>query len=308
MLIKFAVTDFVQDRMFKNLRPASISGYKYTLEQFHRFCVERDILDTDGITPAVVKSFLLYCRTEQKNNPTSINHKLRNLRTSFNYLQEIELYTSKTNPARRIDYVKADVQIQVFSEAEIRQMLNYYRRIQSREKQFYAYRDYAIIITLLGTGMRLGEMCNLRWQDIDFANNMVIVQGKMRDRRSIPMAVKLRSELLEYQAYVRSVFAEPCQNVFTNADNKRLTEEAVKNIFKRLKEVMAFKSGTRLSAHTFRHTFAVNQILAGASVFVVQRLLGHSTLDMTMRYVRIFGQRLQEQNEKFNPLNHMKID
>ncbi|MGE7767756.1 tyrosine-type recombinase/integrase [Peribacillus sp. NPDC096540] len=49
-------------------------------------------------------------------------------------------------------------------------MLNYYRRIKLREESYFAYRDYMIIVTILGTGIRRGEIINLQWSDIDFIN------------------------------------------------------------------------------------------------------------------------------------------
>jgi integrase/recombinase XerD len=80
----------------------------------------------------------------------------------------------------------------------------------------------------------------------------------------------------------------------------------VKCIFKRLKKVMDF-NGVRLSAHTFRHTFAVRMVKAGADAFTVQKMLRHTALSMTMRYVNLYGTALKEQNDKFNPLNAIEL-
>lgn len=307
MLLKFAIKEFLNDREYRNLRSASISSYKITLDEFHRFCVDKGIQDTSDVKTTHLKDYLLHCKRKGLNNPTSMNHKLRNLRVFFGYMVTIEDLTSKENPATKVDYVKEDIEIEVFTEEHIRKMLSYYQRMKKRGTEFFAYRDYTMIITLLSTGMRLGELCNLKWQDIDFKNNVIILYGKKRSQSSIPMVDKLRSELAEYKAYVESVFESACDHVFTNRFNKPLSPDGAKNVFKTLRQAMNFKD-VRLSAHTFRHTFAVNMVMAGADAFTVQTLLRHTTLTMTMRYVHLYGQQLAEKNNKYNPLNTMKID
>ncbi|WAH36458.1 tyrosine-type recombinase/integrase [Alicyclobacillus dauci] len=75
---------------------------------------------------------------------------------------------------------KTDVKIDVFTDYHIRQMLLYYRSLRQRDKTFYAYRDSTIIGHLLGTGIRVGELANLRWHDVDFEHDTITVFGKKR--------------------------------------------------------------------------------------------------------------------------------
>lgn len=116
----------------------------------------------------------------------------------------------------------------------------------------------------------------------------------------------MKKELCEYRVFTERQFQELPEYVFTDNQGERLTENSVKCIFKRLKAAMNFK-GVRLSAHTFRHTFAVRMIKAGADVFTVQKMLRHTDLSMTMRYVNLFGTALRDQNDKFNPLNGLDL-
>ncbi|WP_422778001.1 tyrosine-type recombinase/integrase [Peribacillus butanolivorans] len=82
-------------------------------------------------------------------------------------------------------------------------MLNYYRRIKQREKSYFAYRDYMIIVTILGTGIRRGEIINLQWSDIDFINQSISVFGKNRRKETIPLTDKLSKELSGYQTFCK---------------------------------------------------------------------------------------------------------
>ncbi|UMZ73103.1 tyrosine-type recombinase/integrase [Natranaerofaba carboxydovora] len=306
MLLKFAIQDFIEDREFKNLTKKTITGYNATLQEFQSFVSEQDIVDATDITTSHIKSYLLYCKKQRNNNPTSVNHKLHNLKIFFNYLEETEVISEKKNPTKKIKYVKEEIRIEVFSDNQIKRMLDYYRRLKRRDKAFYAYRDYTLIVFLLGTGSRLGELTNLRWRDIDFINYTITFYGKKREYSSIPMTEKLKKELLEYKAYCERTFDKLSDYVFTNRENKKLTDNAVKCIFKRLKKVMNFKD-VRLSCHTFRHTFAVNMIKNNCDVFTLQKMLRHNDLSMSRRYVDLFGSALKEQNDKFNPLNGIDI-
>lgn len=304
MLLKFAIQDFMDDREFKNLSVETIKSYNNTLQEFHDYCVENEIIDVLDIKPRIIKNYLIYCQKVRKNKTTSINHKLRNLKIFFNYLEEIEVVDKKTNAAKKINHIKEDVKIEVFTDYQIKQMLNYYRRLKTRDKAFYSYRDYTIIVTLLGTGIRLGELVNLQWRHIDLKNGIMSIFGKKRITRSIPLTEKLIKELAEYYVFCQQYFDELNEYVFTDNQNERMSRNAVQNMFKRLKEIMNFKN-VRLSCHTFRHTFAHRCLTSGMDVFSLQNMLGHQKLEQTMKYVALWGTALKEVNEKHNPLNNL---
>lgn len=306
LLLKFAIQDFIEDRQFNNLSPTTIDGYLRTLKEFKYFCEDREIIEAKDVTPSTIKSYLVYCQKERGNNSTSVNHKLKNLRVFFNYLVNIGEIEERKNPFKKITCPKEDIKIEVFTDEQVNKMLRYYARMKHRDKSFYAYRDYTIIVTLLSTGMRLGELCNLRWKDIDFINETITVYGKKREFSSIPMFEKLKKELSEYRVFVERCFEQPNEYVFTTRDNKPLSPNAVKNMFKRLKTIMNFKD-TRVSAHTFRHYVGAKMVRKGCDVFTIQKILRHKDLKMTMRYVNFFGTALKEQNNKYNPLNDFDL-
>lgn len=304
MLLKFAVEEFLADRTFRNLSPTSLKDYKQVLNDFMNYMKERDKLNVEEITTGDIKSYLLDAKSKG-NSATTINRKLANIRVFFNFLVEEKILSS--NPANSIKSQRVDVKIETFTDEQVRQMISYFRRLKQRGKTFYAYRNYLIILTLLGTGIRRGELCNLRWKDVDFENYKITVIGKKRQQRTVPLTEKLRQELIEFHLFVRKKFNITDNDyVFTTYSKKRLSENAVENVFKRLKKVMNFKN-VRLSPHTFRHTFAKNWIMNGGDVFSLQRILGHSSIEMTNRYVTLFGSALKEQNDKFNPLNNMDL-
>ncbi len=304
LLFKFAIQDYKDEKEFLNLSPKTVESYMITLKEFHMFCVEKEILDVSEVTANTIKKYLTYCKNERGNNPVTINTKLKNLKAFFNYLLKEEHI--KLNPCSKVENVITETKIEVFSDNHIKQMLNYYKRLKQRDKVFYAYRDHTIIIILLGTGIRLGEMCNLKWNDINFEAYQMTIWGKNRTQASVPLTTRVIQELLEYRMFCERNFNGLGEYVFVNIFNKKLTENAVQNVFKRLSEIMNFKD-VRLSAHTFRHSFAHRCLMNGMDVFTLQKMLRHKKLTMTERYLAIWGTALREQNDKFNPLNSLDI-
>lgn len=305
MLLKFAVQDFKDDREFKNLSDQTIKTYMIQLRDFQAFCAEKGALNVEDVTASTTKSYFLHCMKLKKNNPVTVNTKIKNLKAFFNYMVESDIINEKRNPMSKIEKVKTDTKIEVFSDNQLKQMLNYYRRLKGREHSFYAYRDYTLILTLLGSGMRLGELCNLKWKDVDLITGTIILFGKNRIQASIPITEMLVKELAEYKVFCQQHFPEPTEHVFINKENKPMTTDAVKNVFKRLKAIMNFKD-VRLSAHTFRYTFAHRFLMNGGDVFTLQKMLRHSNLKMTEKYLAIWGTALRDQNEKFNPLSNLE--
>ena len=89
ILLKFAIQDFMDDREFKNLSSETLKSYSGTLEEFHTHCIENKVIDTSDVRPNIIKNYLIYCQKERKNNPSSINHKLRNLKIFFVFFTSI---------------------------------------------------------------------------------------------------------------------------------------------------------------------------------------------------------------------------
>ncbi len=303
MLLKFAYQDFLDDRRFKNTTKTNIKNYEMLLGKFVDFCIENQVVNAEDISYSHVRQYLLNCQ-EKGDKAGTINSKLLRIRAFLNYLVECEVI--KTNPAKKVKKQKDDVKIEVFSDEQIKQMLNFYRRIKQREKSYVAYRDYMMIVTILGTGIRRGEIINLQWNDVDFINKSISVFGKNRRKETIPITDKLCKELAGYQSFCKQYWGNISDFVFVKRDNNQLTENAIMLIFKYLGQKMNFKD-LRVSAHTFRHTFCHRLAMSGMSAFAIQKLMRHKNITVTMKYVALWGNELREQNDKYNPLNSLDI-
>jgi integrase len=144
-----------------------------------------------------------------------------------------------------------------------------------------------MILTALRTGMRHGELIGLRWEDVDLVAGRItvrqnVVDGKVGTPKSgkpreIPLGVEVRTALKE-QRHLRGPF------VFCGASGELLgTVDTRHPLWRACK-----KAGLRqIGWHALRHTFASHLVMRGASMKAVQELLGHSSIQMTMRYAHL---------------------
>lgn len=303
MLIKFAYQDFIEDRKFKNTSKENIRNYETMLKEFVDYCPTKGVVNVKDITYSLIRHYLMDCQ-QRGNKAATINTKLLRIRAFLNYMIECEVI--KDNPAKKIQRQKEDVKVEVFTDEQIYQMLSYYRRIKQREKSYYAYRDYMLIITFLGTGIRRKEAAQLKWEDIDFPNSSMSVFGKNRKKDTIPITEKLLKELSAYRVFCENYFKDLGEYVFVNIKNEPMTVNSIMLVFRNLSKKMNFKN-VRVSPHTFRHTFCHRLAMSGMSAFAIQKMMRHANISVTMKYVAMWGNELREQAEKHNPLNNLDI-
>ncbi|TWD92512.1 integrase/recombinase XerD [Neobacillus bataviensis] len=212
----------------------------------------------------------------------------------------------KENIALKVKQQKEDVKVDVFTDEQIYQMLAYYRSLRRKEKTYFSYRGYMLILLLLGTGLRRKEVIQLKWSDVDIANLSLNVYGKNRQYENVFLTEKLAKELIIYGAFCKQHFGHENEYVFLNRDNAPMTDFSISQVFDNLRVKMNFKD-VRVSPHTFRHTFCHRLAMSGMSAFAIQKVMRHKSIAVTMRYVAMWGNELKKENEKHNPLNSLDI-
>jgi integrase/recombinase XerD len=140
------------------------------------------------------------------------------------------------------------------------------------------------IQVLLGTGMRVGELCSLQLTDFEDDEEVAflrIQQGKGGKFRRVPVSQKLRRELVRYLNQSRPDTTS--NNLIVLRDGRPIAQTSTNNIFGR----MSKKLGIQVHAHKFRHTFATQYLRNGGEIERLRRILGHTTYFMVMRYVHL---------------------
>jgi integrase/recombinase XerD len=280
----------------KNLSPHTIGYYRDRLRQFLGFCLNRlGVTDINSVSSASVRAYL--ADAVDSDYPTAtINHAIKAARAFFNYL--VDEGRLQTSPLARTKLLRAERKIiQTFSTDHINRLLS-----ECNRKTFVGLRDYAMMLTMLDTGLRVSELCGLKTADIDWSTDFLRVWGKGSKERFVPFGTSVRKALREYLARKGDINAEG--NVFVSHFAEPLDRRVVRVILRKLGE-KARLSGVRVSPHTLRHTFAKNWILNGGDPFSLQRMLGHTTQQMVSQYVNLAAEDIQLQHSKFSPADRL---
>ena len=169
--------------------------------------------------------------------------------------------------------------IEVFSEAQIRQML---QATHQEETPALGHRDRAVLLFLLDTGVRAQEACSLPLVDLHVEGGWAKVLGKGRREREVSFGQATRVQLLRY---LRRYRRGDVPQVFTGKRGEPLSPSGLDQMIERVSDWAGIE-GVRCSAHTFRHTFAVNFLARGGDLYALSRLLGHSSVKTTEIYLR----------------------
>jgi integrase/recombinase XerC len=164
--------------------------------------------------------------------------------------------------------------------------------IQKKESYF---RDRAVLELLYGSGLRIGELAVLRWEDIDLAERWVRIQGKGNKERMVPLgsyAVRALKELGREDRPGGSY-------VFPGGEKGHISERTINRIVKRAAR-QAGLSG--VTPHMLRHSFATHMLEGGASLRVLQDLLGHESLITTQRYLTVTAEHLKKNYREIHPM------
>ncbi|MBA7677465.1 Tyrosine recombinase XerC [subsurface metagenome] len=167
-------------------------------------------------------------------------------------------------------------------------------------------RNYAILVTLLDSGLRESEAAKTTLSHINFQDGYIKVMGKGRKERIVPMGKHVQMILFSYIDKIRPKPLDlDCNQLFLSRSGKPITPNTIKLVFSRL----AKKSGVnRLHAHLCRHTFAINYLLNGGDIFSLKEILGHSTLDMVNHYLHFTSAQIIMQHHKFSPMDKLLMN
>ncbi len=192
----------------------------------------------------------------------TVNRELACLKHMFN--KAIEWGYAETNPVSRVKLFKENnARIRYLEKEEIKKLIN------------NASEHLKPILTVaLNTGMRKGEILSLKWNDLDFKNNIIYIrESKNGERRELPMNAITKSTLIAVRKHPESPF------VFCNEQG-----EAYANVRKSFFTACKTSGILNFRFHDLRHTFASQLVMSGVDLNTVRELLGHKTLDMTLRY------------------------
>src|SRR5438477_6940369 len=200
-----------------------------------------------------------------KCRPATINRDLSRLRHMLNLAVEWELL--EESPMQGIKFLRENnARTRYLSLDECHRLID----------SCMAPHIRAIVTVALHTGMRLGEILNLRWQDLDFSSGFILVQdSKNGQARQVPMDSMISTLLRSWPRLSDLVFTSV------------LTGGRIVDVRTGFQNACKRAGLTDLHFHDLRHTFASQFVMSGGSLYTCQRVLGHKSITMTQRYAHL---------------------
>lgn len=164
-------------------------------------------------------------------------------------------------------------------------------------------RNRAIIEVLFSCGLRVSELCQLRFSDVFLDEGYLRVLGKGSKQRLVPLSPSAIQELTTYLTHPDRPKAKRGQEdyIFLSRIGKAISRITVFVFIKEAAQAAGVKK--TISPHTFRHSFATALLEGGANLQAIQLLLGHEDVGTTEIYTHIDRTRLREQIERYHPRN-----
>ena len=289
------VFEFLRLLFLRGVSSQTIRAYTFDLLAFYRF-LDRSCLVIDILQPQHAADFILSHRREG-TAPRTINRRLVTVRSFLNamfdglgeYLFQnsfSSFYKGRRNNALlgnlRMKGPRASLKVKVpsilimpLSPFELKKFLTGLRK----------YRDIAILYLMIFCGLRSCEVLAMEVGDIDQIDDHILVRGKGGKERVLPMSPAVRQALFRYLEYERPECSHSKCFVAMKGRHRGqpLTSGGLRKLFRQQRK----KTIKKANPHLFRHTFATNLIQQGVSLPVVQKLLGHSDIEVTMGYVHL---------------------
>lgn len=290
--INYLLTKWLAEKQSEGLNEKTLSNYQYYIKKHFVFFKDKS---PQEISPSDIMDFQSYCLNKAKLSLCTYSTLFSILKNSFNKLLRDEKITK--SPTAFLKYNKGmEKEKELFTQDEIERLFHEakeYDLITSYHKPCKMM--HAFLLCAMNTGMRRGEICALRWQDIDIEKMIITVKHsitivsnkggkpleylnstKNKKIREVPINENLLNELLKLKNKYNSPFVFPDYR-----DNKRfVSPRSIHNAYRCLQR----KANVKKSLHCFRHLFISKALEAGISLRLVQKIVGHSNLSTTQRY------------------------
>jgi site-specific recombinase XerD len=278
-----AVELFLAAKAAEGASPRTIEWYRMiTVRLVRALGADRSV---DGLDPAELRAWLVELRTTLA--PVSVAGYVRTLRVLGNWLAAEGLAEASALRGLRRPRVPHKI-IEPVADDLLRRLLS-----------VCSVRDRAIVLLMLDTGLRVSEVAGIRLGDLR-PDGTLKVRGKGSRERMVPVGSTARQAIVRYLGQRGQ--GKPDDALLLGRRGE-ISPRGLQHMLRRLKTRVGVTG--RLSPHSLRHTFARSYLVNGGDVFSLQRILGHTTLDMVKRYVALADEDLVTRHAVASPADRL---
>ncbi|MDO5411533.1 MAG: tyrosine-type recombinase/integrase [Lachnospiraceae bacterium] len=300
MLLDDVLEEFILNCRIRKLSKKTIVSYCNANKALFQFLKsEYGITKLEKVNKVCMKAYIEHL-IEKDLKESYVNAQIRNFRAFFKYCED-EGYII-VNPVNRIRWQKEEMPIiETFTDAEVMRMMHYYKG-----NRYMQARNRLILAILFDTGLRCHELCDLRVGDI--RETYLHIRGKGKKVRHVPISDILRKYMLQYERarrpFIKSKSTEYSEFYLLSQKAKPLSEPTIWRIVHNVGRTVNVRPQIRCSPHTCRHYYAQKLLQNHVDLYSVSKLLGHSNLQITRRYLQSMDDNaFFEMNSDSSPLS-----
>ncbi len=293
-VIEKAVARFIRALQERNASPHTIKAYSTDLAEFSAYVGPQDWSDIDHV---LIRGYLssLYQRGLSK---TSVARSLAAVRSLYKWLAQEGVV--EQNPAALVATPKLPKKLpRVPTIEEVSGVLD----AEMPESSAFRERDRAMMELLYGCGIRNSELVGISLGDIRWSNDLILVRGKGRKERYVPLgdaaAAAVRAYLPARSKVLEGVKRLKETALLISLRGGRLTTRSVGRIVKQI--AVAGGLSPDVHPHTLRHAFGTHMLEEGADLRAIQEMLGHERLSTTQRYTQLSVKHVMEVYDRTHP-------
>ena len=295
ILVDEAVDIFI-NKSSSTTSPDTLEYYKKYLYKIRDYLINQEVRSVSQITNNIIYKFVNQEKSRGLKNNT-INKYVDCLSYALNYCYKLDYIN--VNPLKHYDKLPSDDVETVTVDLDVLKKIFKYLDLQPRTN--VNVQNHLIFMLLIDTGIRRRELINIRIDNVDINRGTIyLTQTKTNKNRYLFLSEQTIVILKEYF----SLMPVLTDYLFINTVNLRtqITDSKINWMIKKVKKDLKIQDNVSISPHKFRHTFASMSLNNGADLIHVQKLLGHSSLRITQRYLHKNNQELKSEHDKYTPL------
>ena len=311
-----AIHGFVLAKEAEGKSLKTTQWYQHFLLKFEQYLAKAAAdSQLNAITAEQVREFLKYLREphpqfeqhrfrrqviQAASSPRTVQGAFTTLSVFFNWCFAEGLI--ERNPVANVKRPKlAKTIVPIFSRDELQALL---KACESGQDESLTARNKAMIMVLLDTGIRLSELIGMRMDKLNVNESTAQVMGKGAKERAVFLGGYCKKIIWRYITIFRPQPHEGVQQVFLNADGTAMHARRYQYI---LTTIGKHANVENVHPHRFRHTAAVEFLRNGGNVFALQKMLGHTTLDMVRYYVELSQEDVKKVHKTASPADNWKL-
>ncbi|MDB4057252.1 site-specific tyrosine recombinase XerD [Candidatus Thioglobus sp.] len=269
----------------------TLSAYRSDLKIFSKWLNNISLIDVDK---KQIQDYFLY-RKDSNISASTQSRMLTCLHSFYQFLSDKK--NLKIDPTEQLDYPKLEKKLPIFLNVqEVECLLE-----APNSKSLFGQRDRAMLELLYSCGLRVSELINLSYHNINLKDEFIRIHGKGNKERLLPMGEIAIDYLTKYELNSRPALLKNGQSDSYFLSN-RGSAMSRQNFFYIIKDYASKAGiGKPLSPHSLRHAFATHLVQKGADLRSVQLMLGHSDISSTQLYTHIQNAQLKAQHQKHHP-------